>query len=1466
VVTSRSLVVVRTSPIVCAVFALLVLACVASPRDARAQISPSCVSGCVLNYEVKVTPDGSTVGNRSPYSSGNTVTFTVTNYGALTDTYSFICRSSGNAICTNLSKTSAQLAHAVSTKVIATYSVTDAGLGKITLLAEGEALDEGYFNIPIAAPVSAPAVSLAPYHPSFRSAGTCLANCFDVAWSHSTPSYLSLDAPRNVTLAYNSATVRPLPVILLDVKNQQFGSYPTSYSVQVKRRSTGTWLTLLNGAQIVYFTAPADTGSRVRLAAAVDAQANGLATGSYDVLVTVTSNYASSTSSNTFSTQLLVNDQSKSAFGPGLGLAGVQRLFFGSGNGAVLVTDGNGSMAAYLQGSSSYRTPGGASAVLSGPSGSPAQYRLTHLDGSYVEFNAVGRMVRAADRFGNTTTLAYSDTLLTSIQDPMGKTITLSYDVNKKLSSIRDTPGNRTTTYTRGAADLLVTDHDGLSTHLYFTPENLLSGVVNRAGQQTDYSYDALNRLSAVTAPSVQLYTGTAGRPVVTFVAPELQIWQPAVPGTTSGNPKALVLADSARASVTDPLNATTRFSLDRFGAPLQTIDVLGQLTTITRDTMGRPIAVREPNGHLLLFSYGDGFTNSPYLLVKAQDWNTGRVINYSYTARKDIQEISGDVTTQKFSYHDGTRGPAGALDSATTQGGGAVVHYPDSRGRDTLIVHADTNHKERYGYDPTWGNLATSVDPRNNKTIRHFDGAGRADSTYLPASGAWGVAYGSLNQVLVTKDPLGQMTQTEYNANFTVRRITDPKGQVYKFSYNSLGALVAQHDLADTLKADTLKYDLAGRARSMVTRRGDVISLVYDEAGRLISRSGPDFPMDSYRYDAAGGWVVSVNANAYDSLSFDIAGRPKTDVQKLNGTTFQWNYTVDRQDRIIARDLAAGGGHAGWTYSSGLPTFVSGGGATVSLSQTTERLTDTRVFGGTSWTATQKFTGGHTDSLHTYSQGALNALLGGTFTYDSLNRLMTQKYNGDSKRVYAYDQLGRLLNACDSIGPDCINEWGWGGAAYRYDAAGNRLRGGEQLGVVGPGNRIGQTAGYFLWYDINGNLIKKCPTSVCLTGGSKFTWDALSRLTEVRNAASNALIATFAYDALGRRVAKASGGTTQRYVYDGDRVIFDLNASNQVIAEYGHYDGTDQLLSIKTSAWTGVLLTDPLVGSVHGLAQNIGGAPIKYYDLNAWGRVTTADTGTSTRFRMAGREYDSETGLYYMRARYYDPDLGRFLSEDPAGIAGGLNLYAYAHNDPVNSRDPSGLGEECSQSFEGIDMTVHCPSTGYGSHGGTAYGPVSGGDLGDLGGAAPADGVGRHGWGGGAGSAQARIIAVASDRCITAKAILAASVIGDFATLSGVGVVIKAGLAARAAGTMATYWATQAVTRGWTVGAIEVSQARLGQAVVVGKAAAISSILGDGDLALAGAYNGSPPSLKDFIPIYASIRAYDTMRNVCGP
>jgi RHS repeat-associated protein len=254
------------------------------------------------------------------------------------------------------------------------------------------------------------------------------------------------------------------------------------------------------------------------------------------------------------------------------------------------------------------------------------------------------------------------------------------------------------------------------------------------------------------------------------------------------------------------------------------------------------------------------------------------------------------------------------------------------------------------------------------------------------------------------------------------------------------------------------------------------------------------------------------------------------------------------------------------------------------------------------------------------------------------------------------------------------------------YDAGGHRTSVGGSLANVsipatalGGGydanNRWTQLNGSTLAYDGNGNLTNN--------GTNTYSWDARNRLASVTGPVN----VNFQYDALGRRVQKTVGSTTTRYLYDGRNFVQEQNAVGTATATL-LTGGIDQLFARMTSAGISVPMWDAL-GSVIG-ETNSAQTVTTSFAFEPYGTTTQSGTSTGNSQQYAGRENDG-TGLYYNHARYYNPNIGRFISEDPIGFRGGTNIYAYVGANPISSIDPLDLAVGCGCNKSYVDCLSDC-------------------------------------------------------------------------------------------------------------------------------------------------------------------------------
>ena len=196
-------------------------------------------------------------------------------------------------------------------------------------------------------------------------------------------------------------------------------------------------------------------------------------------------------------------------------------------------------------------------------------------------------------------------------------------------------------------------------------------------------------------------------------------------------------------------------------------------------------------------------------------------------------------------------------------------------------------------------------------------------------------------------------------------------------------------------------------------------------------------------------------------------------------------------------------------------------------------------------------------------------------------------------------------------------------------------------------------------------------------------------------------------YDPLGRRIEKTTGGVTTRWTYAGEDILREVRGGTTI--KYVHGPGIDEPLAAVEGSTVTYFHADAL-GSIAKMTSAEGSVDLsRRYD--AWGNLELA--ATSGGYTFTGREWDAETGLYYYRARYYDPKIGRFVSEDPIGFLGGNNFYAYVENNPVNWSDPTGLASARAECMLATTLAGAATGSTIGAAaGGTTVGLASGGTL----------------------------------------------------------------------------------------------------------------------------------------------------------
>jgi RHS repeat-associated protein len=958
----------------------------------------------------------------------------------------------------------------------------------------------------------------------------------------------------------------------------------------------------------------------------------------------------------------------------------------------------------------SWNPPPGTTTALTGTSGALV---LQPRFGGSVTFDAQNRVSQWKDVDNNTQTYVYDGQgRLSTVTDSQSRVLTFSYTgSNPHIQNVSDGTG-RSVIFTYTGSNLTgIQDPEGYNTTLVYDSRNRLTDWKDHAGDFiTRNTYDAQDRVTQ------QLSQGVANR-----------LWKFLYsPGQTREvdplNNVTTHFFDSKfrRVGVLDALGNLSSVTYDSQNHIIKTVDGSGRQTTFVYDGNQN---LRQTIDNANKITYRDYDTS--LRLWKITD-PTNRVTEYGYDAEHHLTSIKdpGNRTTTmtyradgrlqtvtdpaskitSFTAYDQWANPStvtradASTTSAVFNARGDMTSFTDGRGKTTsfsfdkrrlLTSRTDAAGKvSGWTYDSN-GRPATATDRNNKTTTTAFNNIGKLQTVAAPNTGTVTMGYDLRDLPTTTTDGLSHTFTTGYDAAGRPTSVADPLSIVISQTlYDGAGRVTERKNGLN--QANKLFYDTVGRLSYTLDPMNRRVDQTYDFAGRQLTLEnrmdrtftigyGTDGQPDTFTYPSGRQSVV---------IARDLVGRPST-MQEPSGQ--QTILTYDGMGRV--KTQADGVGTIAWNYDGeGNPTNVAqdsaniirtfdnlgrvlactdSAGNTVSYTYDNEGNTETITYPG-SKTVTYTYDG--SNRLKTVTDWASRVT---TYTYDNAGRLtQVDRPNGTRLRLQ-YDNANRLTDTFEEKGAVSFWQAGYGyNNAYRLTSytpspITKTFAPPPATMTYDTDNRLATYNGASVSSDVDGNLLA-VPLNGTLLGA--ITWD-------VRNRLASAGGTTYVHDAENRRVSSTLSGQTTSYLWNRgtrlDQLLVKTNPDGSV-TRYIH--GLGLLYEEITPTGSGAVTTSfyhyNWQGSTVALSDAIGNVTARM-SYSPYGERTVESGTVTTPFCFNGRfGVMTETGgLLCMQARFYSPIFRRFLSEDPAGFSGGINLYAYTGGDPINLMDPFGLG-----------------------------------------------------------------------------------------------------------------------------------------------------------------------------------------------
>ncbi|KJZ62593.1 RHS repeat-associated core domain-containing protein [Pseudomonas fluorescens] len=704
--------------------------------------------------------------------------------------------------------------------------------------------------------------------------------------------------------------------------------------------------------------------------------------------------------------------------------------------------------------------------------------------------------------------------------------------------------------------------------------------------------------------------------------------------------------------------------------------DPLGAVTEYRYDEIGRLVALIPSEDEPTTYEYRHGFLHARF---------RGKALwKYQRNAQGDITEAT-DPDGHVTHYHYDEKGQL------------LSIRYPDTS-RQVFVWNAlgqlleetlPDGGQRRFSYDAL-GRQITRQDEHGAVTQYQWDAVGRLIQTTLPTGASRAFSYNAYGKITAERNEQGRVTHYEYvddlhlvsrrinadgtqlkyrydNAQLLLTEIENESGEKYLLDYTPNG-LIRQETGFDGQRT-AYAYDLNGQLLEKTEFGEDGSQLVTayqrDSAGRLLVKTLPDGIKVEYRYDRLGR-LVSVDDGHDHPLEFEYDQQDRLITEHQGWGSLRYGYDACGQlNRLRLPD------------NSKLDYHHAKGGALTAIDLNGARLTTHQFTFGREQQRQQ----GQLLSEYAYDdQGRLKAhavsqqqqaLYRRDYAYSANGNLDSIADTRHGQRSYQYDPLNRLTRVRHTR--DDPPE------SFAHDPAGNLLMQDRPGAATVKGNRLLMQGDRHYDYDAFGNLIReRRGTGQKLV--TEYRYDCQHRL--IGATLPNGSQATYRYDAFGRRISKTVDGQTTEFFWQGDNLIAE--SSREHYRSYVYEPGSFRPLAMLDGK--GSRKACPFYYQLDHLGTpqeltDYSGDIVWSAKYNAYGKVSRLAFGGGEQLeqplRFQGQYFDAESGLHYNRHRYYDPEVGRYLTPDPIKLAGGLNQYQYTPN-PTGWVDPLGLSGNC--------------------------------------------------------------------------------------------------------------------------------------------------------------------------------------------